>query len=108
MTTTAYMVWLIIGCALVTWLPRVIPFIFVRNVKLPEIALKWLSFIPVCILSALVIENLLDTDSGKVVTLNWPVFLTFVPTLIIALLTKSLSITVVAGVIIMAAVRYFM
>ncbi|MDM5231868.1 MULTISPECIES: AzlD domain-containing protein [Lysinibacillus] len=108
MTTTAYMVWLIIGCALVTWLPRVIPFIFVRNVKLPEIVLKWLSFIPVCILSALVIENLLDTDSGKVVTLNWPVFLTFVPTLIIALLTKSLSITVVAGVIIMAAVRYFM
>ncbi|MGG2084627.1 AzlD domain-containing protein [Lysinibacillus pakistanensis] len=108
MTTTAYMVWLIIGCALVTWLPRVIPFIFVRNVKLPEIILKWLSFIPVCILSALVIENLLDTDSGKVVTLNWPVFLTFVPTLIIALLTKSLSITVVAGVIIMAAVRYFM
>jgi len=108
MTTTVYMVWLIIGCALVTWLPRVIPFIFVRNVKLPEIVLKWLSFIPVCILSALVIENLLDTDSGKVVTLNWPVFLTFVPTLIIALLTKSLSITVVAGVIIMAAVRYFM
>jgi len=108
MTTTAYMVWLIIGCALVTWLPRVIPFIFVRNVKLPEIVLKWLSFIPGCILSALVIENLLDTDSGKVVTLNWPVFLTFVPTLIIALLTKSLSITVVAGVIIMAAVRYFM
>jgi len=108
MTTTAYMVWLIIGCALVTWLTRVIPFIFVRNVKLPEIVLKWLSFIPVCILSALVIENLLDTDSGKVVTLNWPVFLTFVPTLIIALLTKSLSITVVAGVIIMAAVRYFM
>lgn len=108
MTTTVYMVWLIIGCALVTWLPRVIPFIFVRNVKLPEIVLKWLSFIPVCILSALVIENLLDTDSGRVVTLNWPVFLTFVPTLIIALLTKSLSITVVAGVIIMAAVRYFM
>lgn len=108
MTTTVYMVWLIIGCALVTWLPRVIPFIFVRNVKLPKIVLKWLSFIPVCILSALVIENLLDTDSGKVVTLNWPVFLTFVPTLIIALLTKSLSITVVAGVIIMAAVRYFM
>lgn len=108
MTTTVYMVWLIIGCALVTWLPRVIPFILVRNVKLPEIVLKWLSFIPVCILSALVIENLLDTDSGRVVTLNWPVFLTFVPTLIIALLTKSLSITVVAGVIIMAAVRYFM
>jgi len=107
MTTTSYMVWLIIGCALVTWLPRVIPFIFVRSVTLPDVVLKWLSFIPVCILSALVIENLIDTESGKVVTLDWPVFITFVPTLIIALVTKSLSITVVAGVIIMAAVRFF-
>ncbi|MFJ5791980.1 AzlD domain-containing protein [Lysinibacillus sp. NPDC093197] len=108
MTTTASMVWLIIGCALVTWLPRIIPFMFVRSVKLPDVVLKWLSFIPVCILSALVIENLLDTESKSFVTLDWPVFLTFVPTLIIALITKSLSITVVAGVIIMAAVRFIM
>ncbi|MGE7842205.1 AzlD domain-containing protein [Lysinibacillus sp. NPDC093712] len=108
MTTTASMIWLIIGCALVTWLPRIIPFMFVRSVKLPDVVLKWLSFIPVCILSALVIENLLDTESKSFVTLDWPVFLTFVPTLIIALVTKSLSITVVAGVIIMAAVRFIM
>ncbi|WP_341301679.1 AzlD domain-containing protein [Lysinibacillus sp. FSL H8-0500] len=108
MTTTSYMVWLIIGCAVVTWLPRIIPFMFVRSIALPDVVLKWLSFIPVCILSALVIENLLDTESDKVVTLDWPIFVTFVPTLIIALVTKSLSITVVAGVIIMAAVRFFM
>lgn len=108
MTTTASMVWLIFGCALVTWLPRVIPFMFVRSVKLPDVLLKWLSFIPICILSALVIENLLDTESKNYVTLDWPVFITFVPTLIIALFTKSLSITVVAGVIIMAAVRFLM
>lgn len=108
MTTTTSMVWLIIGCALVTWLPRIIPFMFVRSVKLPDIVLKWLRFIPVCILSALVIENLLDTESKSYVTLDWPVFITFVPTLGIALMTKSLSITVVAGVMIMAAVRFFM
>ncbi len=108
MTTTASMVWLIIGCALVTWLPRIIPFMFVRSVKLPDVVLKWLSFIPVCILSALVIENLLDTESKNFVTLDLLVFITFVPTLIIALVTKSLSITVVAGVIIMAYVRFFM
>lgn len=89
MTTTASMVWLIIGCALVTWLPRIIPFMFVRSVKLPDVVLKWLSFIPVCILSALVIENLLDTESKNFVTLDWPVFITFVPTLIIALVTKA-------------------
>ena len=108
MTTTFSMVWLIIGCALVTWLPRILPFIFVRNVKLPDDVLKWLRYIPVCILSALVIENLLDTESQRYVTLDWPVFFTFLPTLGIALITKSLSITVIAGVLIMAAVRFLM
>ncbi|GLC87767.1 AzlD domain-containing protein [Lysinibacillus piscis] len=105
--TTSYMIWLIIGCALVTWLPRVIPFIFVRSIQLPAVMLKWLSYIPICILSALVIENLLDTESQSFVTLDWPIFLTFIPTVIIALLTKSLSITVITGVMIMALVRFF-
>lgn len=108
MTTTTSMVWLIIGCALVTWLPRILPFMFVRSVKLPDVVLKWLRYIPVCILSALVIENLLDTESQRYVTLDWPVFFTFIPTLGIALITKSLSITVFAGVLIMAGVRFFM
>ena len=108
MTTTTSMVWLIIGCALVTWLPRILPFIFVRNIELPDVVLKWLRYIPVCILSALVIENLLDTESQRYVTFDWPVFITFVPTLGIALITKSLSITVIAGVLIMALVRFLM
>ncbi|GGG13484.1 branched-chain amino acid ABC transporter [Lysinibacillus alkalisoli] len=106
MTTTTEMVLIIIGCAIVTWLPRVIPFIFVRAIKLPDIVLRWLHYIPVCILSALVIESLLDT-SGTIVSIKWPIFFTFVPTLFIALWTKSLSITVLAGIVIMALVRYF-
>lgn len=107
MTTTSAMILLMIGCALVTWIPRIIPFMFVRSVKLPDIVLKWLSYIPVCILSALVIENLLDTE-GSIVSIDWPVFAAFIPTIIVALWTKSLSITVVVGVISMAAVRFLM
>lgn len=107
MTTTSAMILLMIGCALVTWIPRIIPFMFVRSVKLPDIVLKWLSYIPVCILSALVIENLLDTE-GSIVSIDWPVFAAFIPTIIVALWTKSLSITVVVGVISMATVRFLM
>lgn len=104
--TTSTMILLIIGSGLVTWIPRIIPFMFVRSVKLPDVVLKWLSFIPVCILSALVIENLLNTEE-TIVSIEWPVFTAFVPTLLVALWTKSLSITVVVGVISMAIVRYF-
>lgn len=107
MTTTTEMLRLILGCAIVTWIPRVLPFIFVRSFSLPDRMLRWLSYIPVCILSALVFESLLDT-SGTVVSLDWPKLITFVPTLAIALITKSLSLTVVGGVIIMAVVRLVM
>ena len=99
--------WVIVGCALVTWLPRVIPFIFVRSVKLPDVVLKWLSFIPICILSALVVENLLNTDTSFV-TLDWPILGALIPTLIVAIWTKSLSTTVVVGVISMALIRHFL
>ena len=60
MTTSIAMVLLILGCALVTWIPRILPFVLVKNMKLPKIVLRWLAYIPVCILSALVIEGFFD------------------------------------------------
>lgn len=107
MTITTEMLLLILGCAIVTWIPRILPFIFVRSLTLPNVVLRWLGYIPVCILSALVFESLLDT-SGAIVSVDWHKLITFVPTLAIALLTKSLSLTVIGGVIIMALVRFFM
>lgn len=104
MTTTLSMVFIILGCALVTWLPRVIPFILVRNIQLPDVVMRWLKYIPICILSALVFDSLLDNE-GKFVSFNWENVFAFIPTVIVAVLTKSLSKTVIAGVITMAIIR---
>lgn len=100
------MFYLLVGCALVTWIPRVLPFIFVRSMALPDVVMRWLAYIPVCILSALVISSLFDS-SGSIVRLNWSIFVAFLPTLFIAILTKSLSTTVITGVICMAIIRIF-
>jgi branched-subunit amino acid transport protein len=96
----------IFGCALVTAIPRIIPFLVVRNIALPEPVLKWLSFVPICILTALVVENFIiqTNDSLKV---DWSVIAVLIPTLLIAIKTKSLSITVISGVVLMAALRFF-
>lgn len=107
MTTTVWMVLVILGCAFVTWMPRILPFIFVKKVKMPDVVLRWLAYIPVCILSALIIEGFFQSD-GQWVALDIQNILAFIPTLIIALLTKSLSKTVVAGVVTMAVLRYFL
>lgn len=104
MTTTLTMVLIILGCAIVTWLPRVIPFILVRNIELPDIVMRWLKYIPICILSALVFDSLLN-DKGNYVSLNWENVFAFIPTVIVACITKSLSKTVIAGVFTMAIIR---
>ena len=105
MTTSIAMVLLILGCAVVTWAPRILPFVLVKNMALPKIVLRWLAYIPVCILSALVIEGLFENEE-RIVMIDWMNLLALLPTLLVALLTKSLSKTVIAGVLTMALLRY--
>ncbi|MEK4029738.1 MULTISPECIES: AzlD domain-containing protein [Bacillaceae] len=95
------------GCAIVTWIPRVAPFLIVRNVQLPDAIMKWLSFIPVCILTALVAGSVIEHREGTLPSLNWQVLVATIPTLLIALWTKSLLVTVIVGIAIMAALRNF-
>ncbi|KGA96026.1 branched-chain amino acid transporter AzlD [Alkalihalobacillus alcalophilus ATCC 27647 = CGMCC 1.3604] len=106
MTLTTTMVVLIIGCALVTIIPRILPFIFVKKLQLPDVVLKWLSFIPVCILTALVVQSVVNVDADGFV-IDQSVILVLIPTIAVAILTKSLSITVITGVGFMAVVRLF-
>lgn len=106
MTTSIAMVLLILGCALVTWIPRILPFVLVKNMNMPKIVLRWLAYIPVCILSALVIEGFFVKETA-VVNVQWMNVFAFIPTLLVALFTKSLSKTVIAGVVTMAGLRMF-
>ena len=97
----------ILGCALVTVIPRIAPFILVKNVELPQPVIKWLSFIPLCILTALVAESVIIQGQSQL-NIDWHALTVIVPTIIIAIWTKSLSITVLAGIILMAGVRFFL
>lgn len=98
------MLLLIILCALVTWIPRVIPFIIVKRTPLPQVVMTFLSYIPICILSALVFESIFEKGT-TFATINIENACVLLPTVIIAIWTKSLSITVLSGVAIMALVR---
>ena len=106
MTISVPMLLLLLGCALVTWLPRILPFLFVKSVELPDIVLRWLKYIPICILSALVFEGLFE-EKGTFVAVDGYHFFAAIPTLLVAVWTKSLSKTVVVGVASMALLRLF-
>lgn len=96
---------IIIGCALVTFIPRIIPFIVIRNIKLPNSVAKWLSFIPICIFTALIVESFIMEDES-LLSIDWRVLSATIPTLLVAIWTKSLSITVIVGIVCMASIRF--
>ncbi|MFP7476778.1 AzlD domain-containing protein [Terribacillus saccharophilus] len=105
MNVSLSMLLLIAGCAAVTIVPRVLPFLIIRNLKLPVLALRWLSYIPICILTALVVSNVLG-ENGPL-SFDWEFIVIMIPTILFALWTKSLLYTVIVGVMLMAALRFF-
>ncbi|WP_312855450.1 AzlD domain-containing protein [Litoribacterium kuwaitense] len=80
-------------------------FYFCQKSDPSELVMKWLTFIPICIFTALVVDSIIIQDASQF-AIDWLVVIAIVPTLAIALWTKSLAITVVVGVFCMATTRF--
>ena len=104
MEVSLYIILIIIGSGIVTLLPRVIPLVFLNNVKLKKSVINWLNYIPVAVLSALLAQELL-LSNGQISILNNEKLLAALPTFLVAILTKSLLGTVVVGVISMLVIK---
>jgi branched-subunit amino acid transport protein len=90
---------LILGMGLVTYIPRWAPLFFLSRRDLPAWFIEWLDLIPVAILSALVVPELLTSGDPRHVDLFQPRLLVALPTFFFALKTKSLAGTVILGMV---------
>lgn len=95
----------IIICGLVTLLSRILPFILLKNVNLPQPLVEYLSFVPVVIMSALWISNLFVQHLGHFPSVNWTNLLASLPTIIAAILSKNLLVIVLVGIISLALIQ---
>lgn len=67
MITHMNMLILILLCGIVTLLIRIIPFIMISKVQLPDVVVRWLSFIPITLFTALVIDSIIQqTPHGEI------------------------------------------
>lgn len=105
MQVRPYILFVILGCALVTFIPRVLPLVFLSKVKLPEWGEKWLNQIPVAVMSALLAQGLLITNNKVSIFDNIIKLLAALPAFIIAIKTKNLLVTVVVGIFSMMLLR---
>jgi len=90
--------WILIGTALVPLLPRALPLMLVNRLKLPGYVMKFLRHIPLALMSALAVQAVW-TEGERWISpgdnLQW---LAFFPALLAAVFTRSLLLTVIAGV----------
>lgn len=96
---------IIIGCALVTFIPRVLPLMILSQMELPKWLIRWLKNVPVAVMAALLAQELLLSNDSFSLAENGLKLLAAIPAFIIAILTKSLLGTVMAGIIFMALIR---
>ncbi len=88
---------LLLGMGAVTYLPRLLPLLFLSQRELPRGLVEWLELIPVAILAALLAPALVVEDATRSLDLLKPEFWVAVPAFAFAVRTRSLGGTVLVG-----------
>jgi branched-subunit amino acid transport protein len=102
-------VWgVVIGMGVVNYLLRLAPLAVLSKVRLPRPIERWLSFIPVSVMSALVVGEVLHPNG------TWPApwanahLLAAIPTGLVYLRTRSFITTSVLGIVFFVVIRGLM
>jgi branched-subunit amino acid transport protein len=98
--------WTIVGMALVTYIPRLLPTLFLSGKTLQPLLTAWLRLVPPAVLAAMLVPSLLiREDSISLDSSNlflWSAMIAFP----VAWKFKSLSATVLVGMGLVAIGRY--
>lgn len=98
--------WTIVGMAVVTYLPRLLPTLFLGGKRLQPLLAAWLRLIPPAVLAAMLAPSLLIRE--KQIALGFDNLFLWVGILVFPLAwkSKSLSATVLVGMGLVALGRY--
>jgi branched-subunit amino acid transport protein len=97
---------IILGAAIVTLIPRIAPLVLLSRITLPGRVVRWLEFVPVAVLSALLAQAVAMPEGRLSLPPENLAMIAVVPVLLIAVRTRSLIKTVAGGVAVMALLRW--
>ncbi|CAD5901529.1 Branched-chain amino acid transport family protein [Carnobacterium maltaromaticum] len=100
MSLTSQQLYLILGMAVVTYLPRMLPMLLLNNREIPEKIVRWMSFIPVSIFAALIFSDIFFWENQF--SINPLENLKLIPAILvffIAYKTKNIMWSIVFGVV---------
>lgn len=98
----------IVGMALVTYIPRLIPVALLSSRSLPPLVIAWLRYVPVAVLAALLFPSIIVQENQVNLGPSNLFFWAALPTLLAAWKTRSLFGSVVVGMALVATARYLL
>ena len=98
----------IAGMAIATIIPRVLPITLLAGRKLPPLLAIWLSFVPVAVLAALLMPDLLLVEGHVSLNFDNKFLLAAFPTIIACWLCKNLFAALAVGMTSVALLRHFL
>lgn len=99
---------MILGMALAVALPRVLPVAVLSRVSFSDRAQEWLSYIAPAVLASLLAVSILAPRG--VIDISWHnrYLIAFIPTMGVAIKTRSLFYSLLTGIVVMAALNYYL
>ena len=97
----------LLGMMAVTYLPRALPVLALARRSLPEAVIRWLGFIPVAVLSAMLVASLVATEKGLDFSTENIFLWAAIPTFLVCWKTKSFVGAIVTGMGCVALGRLF-
>jgi branched-subunit amino acid transport protein len=98
----------LLGMGVVTYLTRVLFIVGMKGDRLPPFIIRWLSYVPVAVLAAIIFPMLAAPEKRLDLTYTNPYLLAGIAASAIALATKNLIITVVGGMGVILLLKFLM
>ena len=100
-------IYLILAMGFVTYLPRMLPATLLSKRKIPDFFVKFLSFVPTAVLSALLFPGVLIVENKLNIGLSNPLFIATILTFPLAYKTKYMFASVLVGMGVVVLHNYF-
>ncbi|MEF2293725.1 AzlD domain-containing protein [Virgibacillus dokdonensis] len=107
MTMDLTLLVIVIFGTIVTFLPRSAPLMMLSQMEIPSKVIEWLEHIPIAVMTALVVQEVLIPNHEFTYVIGNLRLLAALPTILVALFTRSLLLIVIVAMCSMASLRFF-
>jgi branched-subunit amino acid transport protein len=98
----------LLGMGVVTYLTRALFIMGMKGDRLPPFIIRWLAFVPVAVLTAIICPMIAAPEKHLNLTYNNPYLVAGIFTTIIAVVTKNLVVTVLGGIGVILLLKFLM